>query len=418
MVNKLHRYPTGLVLVLLFVSVSIFAQTENELVIRGGLQDFVQKAKSGEDIRIAYLGGSITEARGWRDYSFDFFKERFPHANFRQIKAAIGGTGSEFGAYRLKEHVLQHQPDLVFIEFAVNDNSESEEKIIQSMEGIVLQIKQNNPETAICLIYTVLESFLEQEKNGELPNSKLAMEKVAEHYGLASINFGYEVSKRVVENELIFKGREIFKDSIPVFSADGVHPNFEVGHRIYAEVFERSMHRLLSENVPAEVPASTQMHPFPLVFTNCISPDEKYFEGKWSSIGTVELEGFEKFSGFLDSIYMPLDEDAYLQIRFRGTSIGFVDIVGPESGALIIEIDGTTYPVKSRFDEYGNFNRISYLIIDDLEDGEHQIKIKLDPRIIDKESILSKRGIEMINPDRYKNQTWHFGKILVNGTLL
>ena len=34
-----------------------------------------------------------------------------------EINATIGGTGSDFGVFRLKDHVLQYKPDHVFVEF-------------------------------------------------------------------------------------------------------------------------------------------------------------------------------------------------------------------------------------------------------------------------------------------------------------
>ncbi len=45
--------------------------------------------------------------------------------------------GSDFGACRVKQHVIDHQPDLVFIEFAVNDNRMRMQFVRETIEGIV-----------------------------------------------------------------------------------------------------------------------------------------------------------------------------------------------------------------------------------------------------------------------------------------
>lgn len=37
------------------------------------------------------------------------------------MDAAIGGTGSQLGAFRLKRDVSRFHPDLVFLDFTVND---------------------------------------------------------------------------------------------------------------------------------------------------------------------------------------------------------------------------------------------------------------------------------------------------------
>ena len=213
---------------------------DHELEIRNGLPNFFAKIERGDSLKVAYLGGSITSQPGWRVYSLKWFQERFPNAKFKEINASIGGTGSDFGLFRLHEHVLASNPDLVFVEFAVNDNWTGAEKISQSMEGIVRQIWQYNPNIDICFIYTIMESFLNKEMVGQLPVSVSVMETVAKKYGIPTINFSTEVCRLIIENQLIFKGPDIGINGIQVFSRDGVHPYVETGHHIYLEVLKRS----------------------------------------------------------------------------------------------------------------------------------------------------------------------------------
>jgi hypothetical protein len=78
-----------------------------DFAIRNGLPNFFAKAMNGDSLRVAYFGGSITAQNGWRVASLDWLKVRFPKAIFTEINAAIGGTGSDFGVFRLKDHVLK-----------------------------------------------------------------------------------------------------------------------------------------------------------------------------------------------------------------------------------------------------------------------------------------------------------------------
>jgi len=392
------------------------AQTA-ELQPRSGLHSFLEKVDFKDTVRVAYLGGSITEAPGWRISSFDYLQELFPQTVIIQIPAAIGGTGSEFGAYRLAEDVLVHKPDLVFVEFAVNDNGLAEDKIIQSMEGIVRQIKEHDVHTDICFIYTIVEGFLPLEKSGLLPVSKTAMEKVADHYDIPSINFGFEVSKRVEEGSLIFTGKSSMIEGTPVFSSDRVHPYIETGHKIYGTVFQRAFDDLVSEAIMLSRPLPEPLHPQPLMRAKSYPVDPRYLSGEWHTLDLGNSETLGKFSNTLPKIYSPADEYAQLQISFTGTSIGFVDIIGPDSGALIVEIDGKQTLKIDRFDEYSTFKRISYKMINDLEDGPHQITFRLDTERMDKSGILSKRNNVMSDPADYKDQNWYLGKILVNGEI-
>src|SRR3954449_11822405 len=69
---------------------------------RQGLPNFFAKAAHPEgEIKVGYLGGSITAQAGWRVKSLAHFREMFPEAKFAEINAAIGGTGSDLGVFRV-----------------------------------------------------------------------------------------------------------------------------------------------------------------------------------------------------------------------------------------------------------------------------------------------------------------------------
>lgn len=50
-------------------------------------------------------------------------KRRFPHAVINAIVTAIGGEHSENGSRRFEAEVLAHRPDVVFIDYALNDRA-------------------------------------------------------------------------------------------------------------------------------------------------------------------------------------------------------------------------------------------------------------------------------------------------------
>lgn len=49
-------------------------------------------------------------------------EEHYTQAPFTFWDAALGGTRSDLAAFRLQRDVIAHHPDLVFIDFTVNDN--------------------------------------------------------------------------------------------------------------------------------------------------------------------------------------------------------------------------------------------------------------------------------------------------------
>src|ERR1700744_988408 len=92
-------------LVLFVALVPVFSRAEDfplapaeEVHARQGLPNFFAKAEHPEgEIKVAYLGGSITAQAGWRVKSLAHFRALFPAAKFSEINAAIGGTGSDLG---------------------------------------------------------------------------------------------------------------------------------------------------------------------------------------------------------------------------------------------------------------------------------------------------------------------------------
>ena len=225
-----------------------------ELRARDGLPNFFAKAKAGGKLTVAYFGGSITAANGWRPQTTAWLRQRYPKAKFTEVDAAIGGTGSDLGVFRLGHDVLDHHPDLVFVEFAVNDGGAPPEQIYRCMEGIVRQIRRADPATDICFVYTMHDGMLKDLAAGRLPRSASAMEYIADHYGIPSIHLAQEPARRINAGEWVFTAPkpEVPADpakGIPArtaFAPDSCHPFAETGHKLYTEAIARSFEAMES----------------------------------------------------------------------------------------------------------------------------------------------------------------------------
>ena len=200
---------------------------------RAGLPNFFAKAGTpGAEIKIAYFGGSITAAPGWRVKSLAHFQKTYPEAKFSEIHAAIGGTGSDLGVFRCKQDVIDKKPDLVLIEFAVNDGGASPEQIHRCMEGIVRQIWTALPSCDIGFVYTITEQLATSMYEGKFQRSASAMEKLADHYGIPTIHMAMEVCKLAKDGKLLWRAqipktpeeKEKVGDKV-VFANDSVHPH-------------------------------------------------------------------------------------------------------------------------------------------------------------------------------------------------
>lgn len=391
----------------------------NEFTFRGGLPNFFEKALQGDSIKVAYLGGSITAQDGWRVYSLEWFKQHFPKSKFIEINAAIGGTGSDFGVFRLNDHVLKFSPDLVFVEFAVNDDGSPAEKIVRSMEGIVRQIWKYNPTTDICFVYTIKYDFLELEQKGQLPASVQTMEKIANKYGISTINFGFEVAKQVSTGRLIFSNTSNELNGVKVFSPDGVHPYVETGHIIYQDVLRRSFEKMIPKN-----PEHTKKHSLgkPIAAdyfanTQMIDFTKAKLSGKWEVMQVKDNPSFIRFDKYLHKYGKADQSGETMEVHFKGQAIGISDIMGPDACRVIVEIDGEVKDTISRFDRYCTYYRMNYFLMDHLENKDHKAVFRVLADPFDKSAILTKKEDIVNNPDKYKGYNWYVGKILIDGAI-
>ena len=127
---------------------------------RGRLQNSFLKFERERSGRVAFLGGSITEMKGWKDEIENDLKQRFPYTAFDFVEAGIGSTGTTPGAFRLPHDVLsQGKIDLLFVEAAVNDDTNhfSPLEQVRGMEGEVRQALLNNPEMDIVMLHFIYD---------------------------------------------------------------------------------------------------------------------------------------------------------------------------------------------------------------------------------------------------------------------
>lgn len=394
------------------------SEPDYELHVRSGLPNFLKKVKNNESVNVVYFGGSITNAEGWRLQTAAWMRNYFNNTNINDINSSISGTSSAFGAYRTGRDILSHNPDLVLIEFAVNDIGRDSVEILKSMEGIVRQVKNDDSNTEICFVYTVQENTVNYVLPDNLHETVRAMEKVADYYRIPSIHFGPEVKKRLDNGELIFKGSSTYINGVPVFSSDGTHPYAETGHVIYTEVFKRAMKKL-------EIASpSSKIYPSPLRSDNFVNA--KMIElsnvdmaANWEALSSGNFSNYSDFTAEeLKGAMFTNTEGDYIRFRFKGTYFGVTDVVGPSSGYLNVSIDESTSYIKNRFDPYCSYYRINFFLYGPINNQEHTVTMSLVHQNVDKRSILNNKSAYDNNPSLYEKQEFYPILILINGELV
>lgn len=387
-------------------------------LVRDGLPNFFQKLQKGSPVSIAYFGGSITEAKnGWREQSLVWFQQHYPQANLTHINAAIGGTGSDLGVFRLQQHVLVHKPDLVFVEFAVNDGSQQPAKIHKAMEGIVRQIWRQNRTTDICFVYTLNAAMAPVLLAQRMPTSVRAMEQIAGHYGIPSVHMGLEVIRLDRQGKLVWGGKkEEFPDKV-VFSPDKTHPYADTGHRLYTEALVKAMTPLAAVGRPGAHPVPTPFVADNWESAQMIAVQSLSRQGNWQELtpesDTVARQLRNRFPYLVKSN----QPGASIHVKFRGTVAGLYDVIGPGCGQYAVTIDNAPAALYPRFDSYATYYRSHYFFLPTLPDGPHTITLTVSPEPLDKAAILRQRAQTITDPRRYADNAVYASQLLIIGQL-
>ncbi len=391
---------------------------------RDGVPNFSAKLLAKKHVKIAYLGGSITAAPGWRVQSLQWFQQQSPEVVIDEIPAAIGGTGSDLGVFRLQNDVLRHQPDLLFVEFAVNDGGAAPSQIHKAMEGIVRQTWSADPSIDICFVYTVSEPVMDNLRAGNMQRSANAMEELADHYGIPSIHFGVKIVELETAGELVFKAvkPDNIRESKPmVFSTDGVHPHVETGHKVYTETIARSWPAILDASGKPQAHELSQplrTDNWELASQIAITPD--MLIGNWERLPADHTLA-KRFSRNMPELYQAMEPGASLEFTFEGTTAAVFDLLGPDGGQLSVELDGRDPESRNRIDSYCTYHRMSKLAVaTELPKQRHTVRITLTSEHLDKRNILFEHNRSDFDqhPDKYSNSTWYAASLLVIGKVV
>lgn len=396
---------------------------------RAGLPNFLAKAATaGAEVKVAYFGGSITAQNGWRPKTLAHFQKTWPSAKFSEINAAIGGTGSDLGVFRLNQDVLVKKPDLLFVEFAVNDGGAGPDQIRRCMEGIVRQTWRTLPDCDICFVYTVTEALVKPLTEGSFPRAAATMEQVADRYGIPSIHMAVEVAKLAKEGKLVWAGalpktdedKKKLGDKV-VFANDSVHPYPETGHELYLQAIVRSLEPIQAAS-KSKGPHATL--PEPLIATN-------YEHAKLLPITDATLsKGFafldpktdpfgKRWAERLSALHKAGTAGETLSFKFKGTRCAIYDIIGPDCGQVLVTLDDKPAHTVARFDSFCQYHRLATLVIGtELPDAVHTVKIEIHPEPPDKAKILAQRNEKMDKPERFQGTAFYPGAILLVGELV
>lgn len=359
-------------------SASAAPPTEANVRYRGHLDNSRRQFEREKKGHVAFIGGSITEMNGYRPMVCELLEKRFPQTEFTFTDAGISSTCSTSGAFRLRDDVLSKGPvDLLFIEFAVNDDQDAghaRRECIRGMEGIVRQTREHNPAADVVITYFVNPGMLATIQAGRTPVPIAAHEAVARHYNVSTIHLAAEVARRIAADELTWE------------QFGGTHPAPR-GNAICAAMIDELLNLAWREPLPADAPKRPHpLPPSPLDVGHYgqgrfVDPRTAQADDGW----TCHVPDWKNLPGrcrsrFAETPLLSADRPgAKLTLAFEGAAVGAYLLAGPDAGISEVAIDGG--PVR-RTDLFHRYSRgLHYprtvIFFTDLAPGRHVLELRV-----------------------------------------
>ena len=185
------------------------------------LKNLMKRAANGESLVIVFLGGSITQGSlsstpetCYAYLVYEWWKKSFPNAEFSFVNGGIGGTTSHYGGARAWKDVLCYRPDIVTVDFSVNDDAN--EFFEETYEGTLRRLLMAPSAPAVVVLNNV---FYDTGKNAQEYHNR-----IADHYGIPHVSI----------KDTIFPDVESGKIVRADITPDNLHPN-DKGHRLVAD---------------------------------------------------------------------------------------------------------------------------------------------------------------------------------------
>lgn len=335
------------------------------------MKKVIQKAGRGEDVTLVYLGASITkpwrghDPKGYVALSYEDFKNRFGKSdNVHLVNSGMNGTTSTIGLIRVERDLLLHEPDVVFIDFAVNDMKDGLQREI--FESLILRILKSKSNPAVVLMFMVADTGYTCQGH---------MQVIGEHYSLPMIS----VSDGIFPE--IDSGRMTWRD----YSDDNIHPNLD-GNGMIADMIAHYFDRIedMEEQEELELP---QKCFFGDSFVSMRMLDSRNIN--MISLGdftqTQTLKEFEY--GWIHQMDSA-NERWSMKITCKYLFLLYKEDKGIKEGNAQIHVDGELKYMVSGYRIFGWNNPVAQLILREEETAEHIIEICMAPEDVNKEFTL------------------------------
>lgn len=330
---------------------------------------------STKPLTVTYIGGSITQQRNYTtplSASLDtLFKADNDERKITYSVQGLGGTNSSLGLYRLEKDVIAKKPDLVFIEFAVNDTDSLPENRKKTMEGIIRKLMKLNHQPMVVLLDLSTANYKSLEV---IEDWKPLMDA----YGIGYVN----VAQYIKDNEAseanptgLYVWREddlkTYPNATALTATDGVHPTAS-GGKVYADYIFNTISGKSEDYFKKITVVENPVTGFEYNNPKMVAWNQAEYDSNWTKTNDMSWT-------FYNGVAKATTAGATLTYHFTGTTIGLFVPKSKTGTAASYSIDNGAY--EGKVSCYGNVSTdmpMMSMISTNLEEGEHTITITVD----------------------------------------
>ncbi|MDY3929429.1 MAG: S-layer homology domain-containing protein [Clostridia bacterium] len=363
-------------------------------------QDTPIKTNDENTYTVAFIGGSLTEGGSiWISAVKSVLKEKMPEKEIVTINAGKGGTGSSYGAARFMEDVGNYSPDMVIIEFAVNDTGSNEEQSKIYMESMVRQSKKLAKEPVIIFLYAPRPCEKDSNEYNTWVQGVQWKEEIAKHYGIKSINV-YDYMQDDYNRIKDQKGYKSFTDYLSAMynksdSGFDVHGGYVKYSEAIVKAFTEDYEECMSAPQNVGVYCRSQKKIVEATYKQLfIDSSAMNYSGKWNTyIANNKFQTSDAKATINDKHYSyPFFSHGIKQIINDTAAFGFMtkaeafclNYPASSAGSAVkVYIDGTESGTLSCYSQYHGVNYTSKWISLPNDGKEHKVIMVVDHPSID-----------------------------------
>lgn len=332
------------------------------------LQQVFERMQNGEEVTVAYLGGSITEGylvNSKQNYAYKttaWLKKTFGNDSIKHVNAGLSGTSSTIGLLRVQKDVLDEAPDLVFIEFAVNDANDTTSKMMY--ESLVARVINSETAPAVVLIFTVLENGYTCEEH---------MSAVGEAYNLPMISVNAALAPELAAGTLAWSD----------YAQDEAHPTNQ-GHTYISEFIQYMFADIMTKQTIDDA----------MDYTACKKLGDAYSGMNFynnKNLYIPDTGGFIEANSNIENFQSNWlwNKEAGESLKFTMTGKNLVllykEANSANMGAVEVYIDGDLKAKVNANSPSGWNNPQVALVLNDVTEAEHTVEIRVTEDTVDKD---------------------------------